>query len=85
MKSEAKKEIKYDDQIDLREIFTVLWTYKIKIIAITTIFAVGSVIFSLSLPNQYKSTALLAPAQSDGAGLSGALGSVRRPSQPNRC
>lgn len=76
MKSEAKKEIKYDDQIDLRELFTVLWTYKIKIIAITTIFAVGSVIFSLSLPNQYKSTALLAPAQSDGAGLSGALGQL---------
>ena len=66
----------YDDEIDLRELFGVLWAGKIKIIAITTVFAIASVIYALSVPNQYKATALLAPAQSDGGGLSGALGQL---------
>ena len=66
----------YDDEIDLRELFSVLWADKVKIIAITAVFAVASVIYALSVPNQYKATALLAPAQSDGGGLSGALGQL---------
>ena len=66
----------YDDEIDLRELFGVLWSGKIKIIVITAIFAVGSVFYALSIPNQYKATALLAPAQSSGGGLSGALGQL---------
>ena len=66
----------YDDEIDLRELFGVLWSGKIKIIVITAIFAVGSVIYAISVPNQYKATALLAPAQSDGGGLSSALGQL---------
>ena len=66
----------YDDEIDLRMLFGVLWSGKIKIIVITTIFAVGSVFYALSIPNQYKATALLAPAQSDGGGLSSALGQL---------
>jgi len=66
----------YDDEIDLRELFGVLWAGKIKIIAITVIFAVASVNYALSVPNQYKATALLAPAKSDGGGLSGALGQM---------
>ena len=66
----------YDDEIDLRELFSVLWAGKTKIIAITAVFAVASVIYALSVPNQYKATVLLAPAQSDGGGLSGALGQL---------
>ena len=66
----------YDDEIDLRELFSVLWAGKVKIIAITAVFAVASVIYALSVPNQYKATALLAPAQSGGGGLSGALGQL---------
>jgi LPS O-antigen subunit length determinant protein (WzzB/FepE family) len=66
----------YDDEIDLRELFAVLWAGKIKIIVITAIFAVASVIYVLSVPNQYKATALLASTQSDGGGLSGALGQL---------
>ena len=66
----------FDDEIDLRELFGVLWYGKIKIILITAIFAVGSVVYALSVPNQYKATALLAPAQSDGGGLSSALGQL---------
>ena len=55
----------YDDEIDLRELFSVLWAGKTKIIAITAVFAIASVIYALSVPNQYKATALLAPAQQD--------------------
>ena len=66
----------YDDEIDLRELFGVLWAGKIKIVAITAVFAIASVIYALSVPNQYKATALLSPAQSSGGGLSGALGQL---------
>lgn len=66
----------YDDEIDLRELFAVLWAGKIKIIAITAIFAFASVIYALSLPNQYKATVLLAPSQSSSSGISGALGQL---------
>ena len=66
----------YDDEIDLREFFAVLWAGRIKIVAITAIFAIVSVIYALSIPNQYKATALLSSADSSGGGLSGALGQL---------
>ncbi|RUO78416.1 Wzz/FepE/Etk N-terminal domain-containing protein [Pseudidiomarina taiwanensis] len=64
-----------DDEIDLRELFATLWRGKWTIIAITFVFAVGSVIYSLSLPNIYKAEALLAPTEeSSGGGLSAIAG-----------
>ena len=42
----------YDDEIDLKELFGVLWAGKILIVAITAIFAIGSVLVALSIPNQ---------------------------------
>ena len=72
----SQPQANYDDEIDLRELFGVLWAGKIKIIAITAVLSVASVIYALSVPNQYKATALLAPAQSSGGGLSGALGQL---------
>lgn len=66
----------YDDEIDLKELFGVLWAGKVLIVAITAIFAIGSVLVALSTPNQYKATAVLAPAQADGGGLSSALGQL---------
>ena len=76
MENNAQMNDQYDDEIDLRELFTVLWAGKIKIIVVTAVFAMASVIYALSVPNQYKATALLAPAQSSGSGLSGALGQL---------
>ena len=76
MQNDVQNDTQYDDGIDLRELFMVLWAGKIKIIAITALFAIASVIYALSVPNQYKATALLAPAQSSGGGLSGALGQL---------
>ncbi|MEZ9596460.1 Wzz/FepE/Etk N-terminal domain-containing protein [Shewanella sp. 10N.261.52.F9] len=64
-----------DDEIDLRELFSVIWQGKWLIIAITAVFAIGSVIFALSQPNTYKSQALLAPASEEqGGGLSALAG-----------
>ena len=66
----------FDDEIDLRELFAVLWAGRVKIIAITAVFAVASVIYALTLPNQYKATILLSPSQSSNSGISGALGQL---------
>ena len=76
MENKFQNDTQYDDEIDLRELFGVLWAGKIRIIALTALFAVASVIYALSVPNQYKAMALLAPAQSDGGGLSSSLGQL---------
>ncbi|NVJ66539.1 MAG: LPS O-antigen length regulator, partial [Gammaproteobacteria bacterium] len=69
-----------DDEIDLRELLGALWKGKWIIIATTFVFAVGSVLYALSLPNIYKSDALLAPAESSGSGglskMAGQLGGL---------
>ncbi|MFM2621546.1 Wzz/FepE/Etk N-terminal domain-containing protein [Vibrio owensii] len=66
-----------DDEIDLRELFKALWKGKWLIIAITSIFAIASVLYALSLPNIYKADALLAPAESsNGGGLSKMAGQL---------
>ncbi|MGR5325860.1 Wzz/FepE/Etk N-terminal domain-containing protein [Vibrio sp. DNB22_17_1] len=66
-----------DDEIDLRELFGALWKGKWIIIATTFVFAVGAVLYALSLPNIYKSDALLAPAESsNGGGLSKMAGQL---------
>ena len=76
MENNSQTNDQYDDEIDLRELFGVLWGNKIKIIGITAVFAVVSLIYALSVPNQYKASALLAPAQQQSGGLSGALGQL---------
>jgi uncharacterized protein involved in exopolysaccharide biosynthesis len=62
-----------DDEIDLKELFMVLWSGKWLISAITGLAAAISVAVALSLPNIYTATALLAPAESSGGGLSGLM------------
>lgn len=64
------------DEASLGELFAILWQGKAVIIAVTLVFAFASVFFALSVPNQYRATVVLAPAQSDGGGLSGALGQL---------
>ena len=60
-----------DDKIDLIELFNVVWEAKKLIILITAIFAIGSVVYSLSLNNHYKSESLfLARNASENQGLS---------------
>ena len=62
-----------DDEIDLKELFLVLWSGKWLITAVTSLAAAISVVMALSLPNIYTASALLAPAESSGGGLSGLM------------
>ncbi|BCV40199.1 Wzz/FepE/Etk N-terminal domain-containing protein [Shewanella algae] len=57
-----------DDEIDLRELFSVIWQSKWLITGITILFTIGSVIITLMMPNIYKSQALLAPAVEENGG-----------------
>jgi uncharacterized protein involved in exopolysaccharide biosynthesis len=58
----------FDDEIDLKELFTVLWNGKLVITLVTGFAAVCAVLFALWLPNIYESKALLAPKGESGAG-----------------
>ena len=62
-----------DDEIDLADLFYVLWDKKLYIGGITSILALISIIYSLSLPNIYKSEAVMLPVQkeSSASGLGG--------------
>tara|TARA_B100001059_G_scaffold228928_1_gene260711 strand:+ start:788 stop:1738 length:951 start_codon:yes stop_codon:yes gene_type:complete len=55
----SRENTSYDDEIDLKEIFIVLWNAKLFIILITIIFALSSVFYALSLTNFYKSEATM--------------------------
>lgn len=63
------------EEIDVRALFMTLWKGKWIIAASTFVFGTCAVIFSLALPNIYRSQALLVPAEySGGAGFSGVAG-----------
>jgi uncharacterized protein involved in exopolysaccharide biosynthesis len=74
VQNELNSTDQYDDEIDLRELFSVLWGGKKLIVGITAVFALVAVFYALSIPNQYRATALVSPTQSSAGGLSGTLG-----------
>ena len=63
----------YDDEIDLSELFHVLWDKIFYIGAITSIFSLISIIYALMLPNIYQSKATLMAVEQS-SGLSGMVG-----------
>ena len=66
-----ENEFYFDDEFDLRELFNALWKAKKLIILITAIFAIGSVVYSLSLNNYYQSGSIfIARSASGNQGLS---------------
>jgi len=65
--------VSYDDEIDLRELFRVLWAGKWLIAGITSAATVIALIVALMLPNIYRAEALLAPTDQAGAGGLSAL------------
>lgn len=72
---------KYDsDEIKFRDLFLFVWQKKWWIIVITAVFAIASVFYALSIPNEYKATAVVAPASESGGGglnaLAGQLGGL---------
>ncbi|HRH76953.1 MAG TPA: Wzz/FepE/Etk N-terminal domain-containing protein, partial [Cellvibrionaceae bacterium] len=62
-----------DDEIDLAELFRILWAGKWIIISVTLAFAVVTAGITLMLPNQYKASVILAAAQKEGGGGLGGL------------
>lgn len=54
-----------NDEIDVIELISALWKHKLKIIILTLTFAICSVFYALSIPNQYFANTLLIAAQSD--------------------
>ena len=61
---------KNEKEIDLKELFTVLWGGKWLIVSVTSIFSIIAIIYSLSLPNVYQSRAILSPVGDSGGGVS---------------
>lgn len=66
-----------DDEIDLKELFGVLWDGKLIIAAVTGLAAVIAVIVALSMTNIYRSEALLMPTSGgDAGGLAAKFGGL---------
>ncbi len=63
----------YDDEIDLSELFHVLWDKIFYIGAITFIFSLISIIYALMLPNIYQSKAIMMAVEQSG-GMSEMVG-----------
>ena len=63
-------------QINVQKVLALIWQGKKLIISITTVFAFISVIYALSIPNEYRATTVLAPAQDQSGGLTGVLGQL---------
>jgi len=61
-----------EDEIDLKELFNTILNNKFKIVAITFIITSLSILYTLTMPNSYKSLVILAPQeQSKGMSLGG--------------
>lgn len=78
---ENKVEFQGFEDIDLIRLIKIIWSGKIKILTITFLAALLSVLYALSLPNIFKSEILLAPADSSmqstgGLGSYGGLASL---------
>lgn len=60
----------FDNEIDILELFKILWDKKVTISLVTSLGILIAIIYSLTLPNIYKSTAILASASSSDGGVS---------------
>ncbi len=60
-----------DDEIDLLLICKIIWAGKAWVLAFTLLFGSCAFLYSISLPNQYNSEALLAPSKDNSGGLGG--------------
>ena len=52
-----------EDEIDLKELFGKIWKFKFKIAAITFVITSLTILYTISIPNSYKSTIVLAPQE----------------------
>lgn len=62
-----------NDEIDLKELISAIWSGKLTVMISILLAAVISVSYALYLPNVYRAEALLSPVSSDGNGGAGSL------------
>ncbi len=67
------KKLFENDEINLYELFKTFWDSKWLISSITIASCIFIVLYSLSIPNIYRSSALVMPAQSQGSSMSSSL------------
>jgi uncharacterized protein involved in exopolysaccharide biosynthesis len=66
-----------EDEISLKELWDILWKGKWLIIAITAVFAVGSVAYALLATEWYRAEVLLAPSEAESTpSIAGQLGGL---------
>lgn len=63
----------YQDEIDLSELLEALWSRKLTIGLITSLFIFFAILISLTLPNIYRSSAIMMPVEANSS-MSGMLG-----------
>ena len=73
MNPESQKQ--YEDEIDLRELFSTLWKGKWIIASVTTVFSLIAVVVMLMTPDQYRSTVVLVPAHNGSSSMMAGLSS----------
>lgn len=62
-----------NEEIDIHEIVKYVWSKKNVISIITLLFAISSIFYSLNLPNVYRSTVVLSPADNSGNTIAGSM------------
>jgi uncharacterized protein involved in exopolysaccharide biosynthesis len=65
-----------DGEINLSLLTKALWNKKLLIVTLTSIAAMISILYALSLSNIYRSQALLAPVEGQSQGMSSSLGGL---------
>jgi capsular polysaccharide biosynthesis protein len=59
MNENSEKQMKNDDEIDLRELFATIWNYKALIVTITILFVVGGMVYAYTKTPVYAGNALI--------------------------
>jgi uncharacterized protein involved in exopolysaccharide biosynthesis len=62
-----------EDEIDLRELASTIWKYRLKIAIFTAVITMLTILYTLSLPNEYESKALLIPQEQGKMSAGGGL------------
>jgi uncharacterized protein involved in exopolysaccharide biosynthesis len=73
MSASIDKKLFENDEININELIKTFWDYKLIISSISIVSCILIVLYSLSIPNIYRSSALVMPTQSQGSNLSGSL------------
>lgn len=57
-----------EEEIQLKELFLIVWRGKWWVIGITILFAISSIAIALSIPNKYKASAIVTSSANQGGG-----------------